>query len=160
MSDSPISIHPGYGASHGSARAFNAGLVLRKSWLEASGLVHSQGGSMSVRLRSTLHGPDIDPAGGPVSKPGCLSTASDHPGPIKPSCHTSGRTQRPVTFLITRSPRDHGTGTESQPPVALDELAGPARARGAVSSQDASAPRQSAPKKRAKCRYFASKKGR
>ncbi|KAF3388527.1 hypothetical protein F1880_003690 [Penicillium rolfsii] len=49
--------------------------------------------------------------------------------------------------------------TEIQPPVALDELAGPARARGAVSSQEANAPRQSVPKKRAKCRYFATKKG-
>ncbi|OOQ84229.1 CHY zinc finger domain protein [Penicillium brasilianum] len=48
---------------------------------------------------------------------------------------------------------------KNQPPIDGDALAGPARVRGAVSSQEANAPRQSAPKKRAKCRYFASKKG-
>jgi hypothetical protein len=101
-----------------------------------------------------------------VAESSCLhahSGPSDHPhlagAPSYSLSDASGRTQRPATFLITRSLQEPGTGTEIQPPAALDELAGPARTRGAVSSQEASAPHQSAAKKRAKCRYFATKKG-
>jgi hypothetical protein len=89
----------------------------------------------------------------------CLSPSPSCPAGLFPSSHASGRTQRPATFLITRSLQEPGISTENQPPTDGDALAGPARARGAVSSQEANAPRQSAPKNRAKCRYFASKKG-
>ncbi|KAJ5669622.1 hypothetical protein N7462_010692 [Penicillium macrosclerotiorum] len=40
-----------------------------------------------------------------------------------------------------------------------DELSAPASAHGVISSQEANAPRQSSTRKRAKCRYFATKKG-
>ncbi|KAJ5595111.1 uncharacterized protein N7459_001319 [Penicillium hispanicum] len=66
------------------------------------------------------------------------------------------RPQRPATFLIMRSCLSAGT---RRPPMGSDELASPAPAHGVAPAAGEAAPRQSGPRRRGKCRYFATKKG-
>lgn len=96
-----------------------------------------------------MHQPVIGPAGAFVHA-SSLALAT----PL--SCSSSGPALNgPQPFMITRSL----CPAPAQPPFPGDELAAPTLPHGVASDQVSSSARQSAPRKRGKCRYFATKKG-